>query len=219
MLFALIYCFFLRKLLKFQKMSNWNELSSIAGKWKFCRIYWPWILIEQTFLYTVVYRTFLYNPTNLKVPKKAPCSVLSITKFPDMTNLFNPVPIHIYCLHLRIFLPWLSSHGVSQGHVFKINWRSTVPVIDQHFEIYLNAACPYKVTFYWKKNILNNFTATDGTKPLSEPLKKCVLIFAAKSSRVIKLNWVLFDIVRKHFTRDTLHEPQVAEGWVYIPSL
>ncbi len=37
---------------------------------KICRIYWQWILIEQTSLYTVVYRTFLYNPTNLKVPKK-----------------------------------------------------------------------------------------------------------------------------------------------------
>ncbi len=72
MLFSLIYCFFLVKLLKFQKMSDWNELSSIVGKRKFCRIYWQWILIEQTFLYTVVYRTFLYNPTNLKVPKKAP---------------------------------------------------------------------------------------------------------------------------------------------------
>ncbi len=56
-------------------MSDWNELSSIAGKWKFCRIYWQWILIEQTFLYTAVYRTFLYNPTNLKVSKKAPCTV------------------------------------------------------------------------------------------------------------------------------------------------
>ncbi len=43
------------------------------GKWKFCRIYWQWILIEQNFLYTVVHRAFLYNPTNLKVPKKAPC--------------------------------------------------------------------------------------------------------------------------------------------------
>ncbi len=62
------------KLLKLQKMSEWNEFSSIAGKWKFCRIYWQWILIEQTSLYTVVYRTFLYNPTNLKVPKKAPCT-------------------------------------------------------------------------------------------------------------------------------------------------
>ncbi len=26
---------------------------------------------RATSLYTVVYRTFLYNPTNLKVPKKA----------------------------------------------------------------------------------------------------------------------------------------------------
>ncbi len=65
--------FFLMKLLKHQKMGDWNELSSIAGKWKFCWIYWQWILIEQTSHYTVVYRTFLYNPTNLKVPKKAPC--------------------------------------------------------------------------------------------------------------------------------------------------
>ncbi len=73
MLFSLIYRFFLVKLLKFQKMSDWNELSSITGKWKFCRIYWQRILKEQTSLYTVVYRTFLYNPTNLKVPKKAPC--------------------------------------------------------------------------------------------------------------------------------------------------
>ncbi len=53
--------------------SAWIELSSIAGKWKFCRIYWQWILVEHTSLYTVVYMTFLYNPTNLKVPKKAPC--------------------------------------------------------------------------------------------------------------------------------------------------
>ncbi len=68
--------FFLMKPLKLQKMSDWNELSSRVGKWKFCRIYWQWILIEQTFLYMVVYRTFLYNPTNLKVPKKAPCSIL-----------------------------------------------------------------------------------------------------------------------------------------------
>ncbi len=73
MLFSLIYCIFLVKLLKFQKMSDWKKLSSIARKWKFCRIYRQWIRIEQTFLYTVVYRTFLYNPTNLKVPKKAPC--------------------------------------------------------------------------------------------------------------------------------------------------
>ncbi len=65
---------FLAKLLKPQKMSDWNELSSIAGKWKFCRIYWQWILIEQTFLCMVAYRTFLFNPTNLEVPKKAPCT-------------------------------------------------------------------------------------------------------------------------------------------------
>ncbi len=61
---------FFMKHLKFQKMSHWNELSSIGGEWKFSRIYWQRILIEQTFLYTVVYRTFLYSPTNLKVPKK-----------------------------------------------------------------------------------------------------------------------------------------------------
>ncbi len=54
-------------------MSDWNELSSIEGKWKYCRIYWQWILIERTSLYTVVYRNFLYNPTNLKVRTKAPC--------------------------------------------------------------------------------------------------------------------------------------------------
>ncbi len=76
MLFSLIYCFFLMRFLKFQKISHWNELSSIAWKWKFCRICWQWILIEQTFLYIVVYRTFLYNPTNLKVPKKAPCQTI-----------------------------------------------------------------------------------------------------------------------------------------------
>ncbi len=73
MLLSLIFCLFLMKILKFRKMSHWNELSSIAGKWQFCCIYWEWILIEQTFLYTLVYKTFLYNPTNLKVPKKAPC--------------------------------------------------------------------------------------------------------------------------------------------------
>ncbi len=84
--------FFLVKLLKLQKMSDWNELSSIPGKWKFCRIYWQWILIEQTSLYTVVYRTFLYNPTNLTVPKKAPCMVFK--NIPDTD--FD------YFYHLRV---------------------------------------------------------------------------------------------------------------------
>ncbi len=51
--------------------TDWNELSSIWGKWKFCRIYWLWILTVQTSPYTVVYKTFLHNPTNLKIPKKA----------------------------------------------------------------------------------------------------------------------------------------------------
>ncbi len=75
------------KLLKLQKMSDWNELSSIAGKWKFCRIYWQWILIEQTFLYTVVYRTSLYNPTNLKLPKKAPCLACEAVTWFDQTEI------------------------------------------------------------------------------------------------------------------------------------
>ncbi len=61
-----------------QVFSDWNELSSIVGKWKFCRIHWQWILIEQTSLYTVVYRTFLYNLTNLKVSKKAPCGMRNV---------------------------------------------------------------------------------------------------------------------------------------------
>ncbi len=77
--------FFLVKLLKLQKISDWNELSSITGQWKLFRIYWQWILIEQTSLYTVVYRAFLYNPTNLKVPKKAlwvPLVPLLLFKFP-----------------------------------------------------------------------------------------------------------------------------------------
>ncbi len=81
------------KFLKFQKMSNWNELSSIAGKWKFCRIYWQWILIEQFSLYAVVYRTFLYNPTNLKVPKKAPCTVIEAVS--DLTLSLNIISIFI----------------------------------------------------------------------------------------------------------------------------
>ncbi len=50
-----------------------NDFSSIAKKWKFCRIYWKRTLVEQTSLYTLVYRTFLYNEMNLKPPKKAPC--------------------------------------------------------------------------------------------------------------------------------------------------
>ncbi len=89
--------FFLVKCLKFQKMSDWNELSSIVGKWKFYRIYWQWILIEQTSLYTVVYRTFLYNPTNLKAPKKAPCGDCSTGG--------------------QLFRAWWVSRGLCQGVV------------------------------------------------------------------------------------------------------
>ncbi len=48
-------------------MGDWNEL---WGKEHFCRIVWQCILTVQTTLNMVVYRTFLYNPTNLKVPKK-----------------------------------------------------------------------------------------------------------------------------------------------------
>ncbi len=83
-------------------MSDWNELSSIAGKWKFCRIYWQWILIEQTSLYTVVYRTFLYNPTNLKVPKKAPCHLIHSRYSNLLTMLCSESPI--------IGLRWVNTH-------------------------------------------------------------------------------------------------------------
>ncbi len=56
------------KRLKFQKMSDWNELSSIAGKKNLL----PNLLTVDSdrAKFPVVYRTFLYNPTNLKVPKK-----------------------------------------------------------------------------------------------------------------------------------------------------
>ncbi len=37
-----------------------------------------WPLVDQTTLYTLVYRTFLYNETNLKPPKKAPCNEFSL---------------------------------------------------------------------------------------------------------------------------------------------
>ncbi len=50
-----------------------SDFSSIAKKWKFCRIYWKRTLVEQTSLYTLVYRIFLYNEMNRKPPKKAPC--------------------------------------------------------------------------------------------------------------------------------------------------
>ncbi len=112
MLFSLIYCFFLMKLLKIQKMSDWNELSSIAGKWKFCRIHWQWILIEQAFLYTVVYRTFLYNPTNLKVPKKAPCSFWNIA---TMMKLCNQVS---FLFHFPGNPRRSRNDGLNASHVF-----------------------------------------------------------------------------------------------------
>ncbi len=69
-LISLIYSVFIMKLPKFHLLSDWKELSTTAGKSNICRIYWQWV--EQTFLYTKVYRTFLYNPTKLKVPTKAP---------------------------------------------------------------------------------------------------------------------------------------------------
>ncbi len=95
--------FFSCKNFKISKNEWLNELSRIAGKWKFCRIYWQWILIEQTSLYTVVYRTFLYNPTNLKVPKKAPC------------KCFEQSSIHmisfacLVCFSERKYPHWFSS--------------------------------------------------------------------------------------------------------------
>ncbi len=46
---------------------NWNELSSIAGKWKYCPIYWKWILVDSA-----KQRTFLYNRRSLKLPNMAP---------------------------------------------------------------------------------------------------------------------------------------------------
>ncbi len=43
----------------------------------------------------MVYRTFLYNPTNLKVPKKAPCRL-------NTHSVLKPVvPSHICGLHVR----------------------------------------------------------------------------------------------------------------------
>ncbi len=96
------------KLLNYQEMSDWNELSSIAGKWKFCRIYWQWILIEQTSLYTVVYRTFLYNPTNLKFPNQAPCRTLA----EGVNAVFTVMPRSLICSHFCSDLPAASSDRV-----------------------------------------------------------------------------------------------------------
>ncbi len=65
-------------ILKTPVFGDWNQLSSLTGKRKFCRIYWQRILIQQTSLFPVEYRTFLYNPTNPKVPRKStvPCIML-----------------------------------------------------------------------------------------------------------------------------------------------
>ncbi len=60
---------------------SWNR--GKVGKLTFYRIYGQWVLIKQTFLYAVVYRTFLYNQTNLKV-------VYAKLQFVYTTNLKVP---------------------------------------------------------------------------------------------------------------------------------
>ncbi len=67
-------------------------------KRKFCQIYRHWILIEQTSLYMLVYRTFLYNPTNLKVPKKAPCQEYREC---DVSRLYDKKLLNVFCLCYR----------------------------------------------------------------------------------------------------------------------
>ncbi len=57
-----------------------------------------WILLEQTSLYTVVYRTFLYNPTNPKEPKKTQCAAkCSVLQFiaRDATEVVTLGPGHV----------------------------------------------------------------------------------------------------------------------------
>ncbi len=54
--------------------SDWNELSSIAGKWKICRIYWQWILIEKASLYTGI-KDFLVQSNE---PNRAQKSTVSL---------------------------------------------------------------------------------------------------------------------------------------------
>ncbi len=90
-----------------------------------------WILIEQTCLYTVVYRTFLYNQTNLKVPKNAPCSMICsnpryswvtyfvLSNFCNLSYLLNPCCFINFC------------------HLINLSSSYQTSVIFLHFVIYL----------------------------------------------------------------------------------
>ncbi len=80
--------------------------------------------IEQTSLYTVVYRTFLYNPTNQKVPKKAMCIV----------KLKTPTYATMISCHHWIYLSRVANntmlisriHGISSIQSTKANSMSTI---------------------------------------------------------------------------------------------
>ncbi len=130
-------------------MSDWNELSSISEKWKFCQIYWQWILIEPTFLYTVVYRTFLYNPTNLKVPKKAPCRLKCFNGlFLLVTTKGWLLCLLTICLKLEIWkieVDWFSVvstwHADNLSSYFIITSRHRLPR-------------PFKLTGWFTKKII-----------------------------------------------------------------
>ncbi len=56
-------------------------------------------MIEQTSLYTVLYMTFLYTPTNLNVPKKTPCIS---TETQSHHKKINPV-VYIY-IYIYVFI-------------------------------------------------------------------------------------------------------------------
>ncbi len=45
--------------------------------------------MEQTFLYILAYRTFFYNPTNLKAPKKTPCARRTELQFEVVFEAIN----------------------------------------------------------------------------------------------------------------------------------
>ncbi len=103
---------------EFQKMSDWNVLISIAGKWKFYRNYWQWILKKQTSLYMVVYRTSLYNPTSIKVPKRH--SAEYVLFFWNLFSVqFTNVSITCSCMPFNAPSNWKSCAATGKSQLEK----------------------------------------------------------------------------------------------------
>ncbi len=119
------------------KNSHWKDFSSIVKKWKFCRNYWKRSLVEQTSLYTLVYRTFLYNEMNLKPHKTAPWGT-------SWSRYIPRLPVHPSPF-LRIRCPQAYNNCVktlgraTNNHVKRCNCALYISLVRYEFKNFENS--------------------------------------------------------------------------------